>query len=79
MSMDATREVGKSLLVFGAFLVVAGAVLALGTKLPFRLGRLPGDIVYRGKNVTFYFPLATSIVLSIVLTLVFWIVSSLRR
>ena len=77
--MDPTREIGKSLLVFGAFLLLAGAVLAFGTKLPLRLGRLPGDIVYRGKHTTFYFPIATSIVLSVILTVVYWLVSAVKR
>ncbi len=72
-------ELGKMLILFGVILVAAGLmVLFLGrTNLP--LGRLPGDIVYRGKNTTFYFPLATSIVLSVVLTLLFYFVGKLRR
>jgi len=47
--------------------------LSLGPKLPFRIGRLPGDIIYKRDNFTFYFPVVTSIALSVVLTLVFWI------
>jgi DUF2905 family protein len=72
-------DLGKLLVVVGGLLVVFGVgILLLGkSNLPF--GRLPGDIVYRGKNTTFYFPLATSIVLSVVLSLVLYVVTRLRR
>ena len=67
-------ELGKILMALGAVLVVAGIALTLlgRTNLPF--GRLPGDIVYRGKNTIFYFPLATSVLVSVVLSLVLYIV-----
>lgn len=77
--MDPFRESGKLLLILGAVLLVAGALLAFGGKLPFRLGRLPGDIAYRGDRTTFYFPIVTSLLLSVVLTLLFWLISYLRR
>lgn len=77
--MEPLRELGKALLVFGVVLVSAGALLMLGGRLPFRLGRLPGDIVYTGRNTTFYFPVVTCLVLSLVLTLVFWLIGHLRR
>ncbi len=80
--MDPLREVGKLLLVFGVVLVAVGAVLFLGVRpggLPFRLGRLPGDIVYRGWNTTFYFPIVTCLLLSLGLTLILWLVSIFRR
>ncbi len=77
--MDPLRELGKLLLVFGAILVAVGAVLLLGAKLPFRLGRLPGDIVYQGRHTTFYFPIVTGLVVSFALTLVFWLFSLFRR
>jgi len=72
-------DLGKLLIVLGAALLVAGIILlALGrTNLP--LGRLPGDIVYRGKNTTFYFPLATSLLVSVVLSLVLYLVERWRR
>jgi hypothetical protein len=72
-------DVGKLMVVAGAVLLVVGlAVMLLGkTGLP--LGRLPGDIVYKGKNTVFYFPLATSIVLSVVLSVVLYVVSRWRR
>jgi Protein of unknown function (DUF2905) len=71
---------GVSLRVLvGVLLIVAGvAVLLLGrVRVPF--GRLPGDIAYRGKNFTFYFPVASSIVISILLTLFFYLLSRFRR
>ncbi|MBI3670264.1 MAG: DUF2905 domain-containing protein [Acidobacteria bacterium] len=77
--MEPLRELGKLLLVFGAVLVAAGAILLLGARLPFRLGRLPGDIVYQGRNTTFYFPVVTCFVLSVALALVLWLVSFFRR
>lgn len=67
------RELGKLLCIFGLVLVVAGVLLTLGPKLPGRLGRLPGDIVIKRDHFTFYFPLATSLVLSVVFSLLFWL------
>ena len=72
-------ELGKMLLIVGVVLVVVGIFLMAGAKLPFRLGRLPGDIVYQGRNGGFYFPVVTCILLSVLLTLVFWIVNLFRR
>ena len=77
--MEPLREVGKALLLIGLVLAAAGAFLVFGARLPFRLGRLPGDIVYQGRNTTFYFPIVTCVVLSAVLTLVLWLVSLFRR
>ena len=77
--MDSARELGRVLLFAGAALIVVGALLYFGGKLPFRLGPLPGDIVYRGEHTTFYFPIVTCIVLSLGLTLLFWLVSYFRR
>ena len=73
MSVDPWREMGRLALVAGVVLVVVGLLLSFGPKLPFRLGRLPGDIVFRREHWSFYFPLATSIVVSLVLTLVLWL------
>ena len=72
-------DFGKFVLFFGIVLVIIGlALIVLGrTNLP--IGRLPGDIVYRGKNTTFYFPLATCILLSVVLSLVLYVISRFRR
>jgi hypothetical protein len=66
-------DLGKLLLVFGGVIVVAGAVLLLAGRFDLPLGRLPGDIVYRGKNTVFYFPLTTCILISVVLSLLFWL------
>jgi hypothetical protein len=72
-------DLGRWLIVMGVLLVAAGfVVLLLGkTHLPF--GRLPGDIFYRGKNTTVYFPLATSLLVSVVLSLLFYLIGRFRR
>jgi hypothetical protein len=77
--MDPLREIGKLLLVIGVVLVGAGALLLYSGRLPFRLGRLPGDIVYQGRHGSFYFPIVTCIVISVALTLLFWVVNFFRR
>jgi hypothetical protein len=68
--------IGRLLIVMGLLLVVAGLAITLGGRLPLRLGRLPGDIAIHGRNSSFYFPLTTCIVLSVLLSLVMWL---LRR
>jgi len=65
--------VGRTLIFAGLALVVLGVLITLGERLPTKLGRLPGDMIFRGKNTTFYFPLVTSLLLSAVLTLVMWL------
>jgi len=77
--MDPTRDLGRLLLILGMVLSAAGALLYFNARLPFRLGSLPGDIIHRGEHTTFYFPIATSILLSIALSLLLWLVSHLRR
>jgi Protein of unknown function (DUF2905) len=72
-------ESGKLLMVLGVALMVGGAVLILVGRTGLPLGKLPGDIIYRGKNTTFYFPLVTSILLSIVLSVVLYLVGRFRR
>lgn len=62
-------DVGRALMFFGGALVLIGALLSFGGKIPW-LGRLPGDIVIERENFRFYFPLATSILISIVLSLI---------
>jgi hypothetical protein len=64
---------------FGGAVVVVGLVLMLAGRTGLPLGRLPGDISYRGKNATFYFPIATSILLSVALSLILYVVSRFRR
>jgi hypothetical protein len=72
-------DFGKLLIVLGAALLVAGIVLVVLARANLPLGRLPGDIGYRGKNTTFYFPLATSLLVSVVLSLVLYLVGRWRR
>ena len=72
-------DFGKLLIVLGAALVVAGILLTLLGRTNLPLGRLPGDILYRGKNTTFYFPLATSILLSVVISVVLYVISRWKK
>jgi hypothetical protein len=72
-------DVGKFLIVAGAVLMVVGVILTAAGRLNLPLGRLPGDIVYRGKNTTVYFPIVTSIVVSAVLSLILYAVGKWRR
>lgn len=73
------NELGKALLGLGLLLALVGAALMLAARFGFPLGRLPSDIAWRGKNVSFYFPLGTSILISIVLSVLFYVLSHLRR
>lgn len=68
---------GRLLIIFGLLLVAAGVLLILGERLPFRVGRLPGDIIIRGKNSVFYFPLTTCLLASLLLTFLLWLVRHL--
>ena len=61
---------GKILILLGVLIIVIGLLLLVGEKIPW-VGRLPGDIIIKKKNFTFYFPIATSILISIILTLLF--------
>ena len=65
---------GRTVIIIGLVLVVVGVLIMLGDRLPIKLGRLPGDIVIRGKNGVFYFPIATCLVVSVVLSLVMWLI-----
>jgi hypothetical protein len=64
-----SHELGRALVVIGSVIVVVGLVLVFSDRVPF-LGRLPGDIIVKRKNFTLYFPIATGLILSLVLTLV---------
>jgi hypothetical protein len=66
-------NLGRSLIALGLILLALGVILTIGDKLPIRLGRLPGDIVIRGKNSVFYFPLVTCLLISAVLSFVLWL------
>jgi hypothetical protein len=65
--------VGRTLIIIGLVLIAVGVLVTLGGRLPVRLGRLPGDIVLRGKNGVFYFPIVTCLVVSAILSLVMWL------
>lgn len=62
-------DLGKTIIIFGAVLIIVGLVIMISPKIPF-LGKLPGDILIKKDGFTFYFPLATSIILSIILTII---------
>jgi ribose/xylose/arabinose/galactoside ABC-type transport system permease subunit len=66
-------DLGKMLLTLGGVIFLVGAALLFAGRFNLPLGRLPGDIAYRGKNTAFYFPVTTCILVSVVLTLIFWL------
>jgi hypothetical protein len=72
-------EIGRLLVGLGLLLLVLGGIVLLLGKTGIPLGRLPGDISYRGKNFSFYFPLGTCILISIVLSALFYLLSRFRR
>jgi hypothetical protein len=72
-------EIGRLLVIIGAALVAVGLVVLLVGKMNIPLGRLPGDFLYRGKNTTVYFPLATSAVVSVILSGLLYLVSRWRK
>lgn len=72
-------DLGRMLVFVGGLLLVFGLVLILAGKVNLPIGRLPGDIVYRGKNTTFYLPLMTSVLLSVILSLVLYVVNRMHR
>jgi Protein of unknown function (DUF2905) len=69
---------GRALVTMGVVVVVLGIALMLAGRFNLPLGRLPGDITYRGKNTVVYFPIATSIIISIVLSLILYLISRFR-
>jgi hypothetical protein len=77
------NDLGKNLIWIGLLVIALGVFIHFashsGHRLPFRIGRLPGDVEYHGRNTTVFFPIVTCIVISIVLTLVIWLVDSLRK
>jgi len=66
--------VGRTVIIIGLILVAVGILITLGDRLPVKLGRLPGDIVVRGKNGVFYFPIVTCLVVSAILSLAMWLI-----
>ncbi len=73
------QDVGRWLIGMGLLLAATGAVILVATRSGFPLGRLPGDFSYKGKNATFYFPLGTSIAISVILSMIVYIISRFRR
>lgn len=67
------QEIGKVLILIGILLVAVGSIFIISGKVPF-LGRLPGDILIQRKNFTLYFPIVTSILISIIITFLFWLI-----
>lgn len=78
-TLISVTDLGKLLVGLGALVMVAGLVLMLLGRTNLPVGRLPGDILFRGKNTTFYFPLATSILFSVLLSLILYLVGRFRR
>jgi hypothetical protein len=78
--MNMASWVGKSLIIIGAIILVIGLVVMFRDSLPFlkHIGRLPGDINFERKNFSLHFPIVTGIIVSIILTLVFYIISRFR-
>ncbi len=72
-------DLGKLLVLLGGIVVIVGLALILIGRTNLPIGRLPGDIIYRGKNTTFYFPLATSIVVSVVLSILLYVIGRIRK
>jgi hypothetical protein len=72
------NEIGKLIVGLGILLVLIGAVVMLAGRMGLPLGRLPGDVVYRGKHVTVFFPIVTCIVISIVASLILYLFSRFR-
>lgn len=72
-------EFGKLLLAMGLLLAVIGGGLLLAARFGVPVGRLPGDFSYRGRNVSVFFPLGTSILLSVILSLILFLISRFRR
>ena len=77
--VDTSPALGKLLIIAGAIFVGAGLLFTFGTRLPFRLGHLPGDIAFRGRHGSFYFPIVTCILLSALVSAILWIVNHFRR
>ena len=73
------NSIGKLLIGAGGLLILIGLIVLLAGRANVPLGRLPGDISYRGKNTAVFFPITTCIILSIVLSLVLWLVNRFLR
>lgn len=77
---EAPIQIGKALIIAGVMLAGLGLIVMLGSRFSFfGLGKLPGDIAYKGRTVSFYFPIVTSLLISVALTLVLWLFSFFSR
>ena len=77
---EAPIQLGKVLVIAGVVLVGLGLILMLGSRFSFfGLGKLPGDLAYKGRTFSFYFPIVTSLLISVVLTLLLWLFSFFSR
>jgi Protein of unknown function (DUF2905) len=72
-------DLGRTLIFLGLILIIAGAIILGLNRAHLPLGRLPGDFNWRGRNWSFSFPLATSILLSVILSLLLWLIGRIRR
>jgi hypothetical protein len=73
------NEIGKALVGLGLLIAVIGGVVLIAGRTGLPLGRLPGDFAYRGRRIAVFFPLGTSILISVVLTLLLYVLSRFRR
>ncbi len=73
------QDIGRWLVGIGLLLAVIGVLILLAGRIGMPIGRLPGDFSFKGKNVSFYFPLGTSILISVVLSLLLYLISRFRR
>ncbi len=72
-------EIGRGIIFIGIVIVIIGIILTFSDKLPFSLGKLPGDIVYKKENASFYFPITTSIIVSIALSFLLYLFGKFFR
>jgi len=80
MNVGSHFQLGRSLVILGVVLVVLGLIVMAGAKFSFwGLGRLPGDIAHKGKNLQFYFPIVTCLIVSAALTALMWLISFLSK
>lgn len=75
--MENPGGIGKALIIIGGVILLIGIIILVAGKIPF-IGKLPGDFSWKGKNWSVYFPLGTSILISIILTLIFWLIRKLH-
>ena len=72
-------EIGKGIIFIGIVIVIIGIILSFSDKLPFELGKLPGDIVYKKENFSFYFPITTLVIISMMLSLLLYLFGKFLR